>query len=202
MRTDQDIAVHPRTTPPAPHRCFLLERRVAWYSHDDGTAASLPAVLSRQISPSWIADDGTLIQGLYDGQLSPLQVAYMYHAMSPDDPLDTPRNEYPQFDHSKWAAEAEAAEAERQRQIAADVYFIGMKDGPIKIGISGNIKSRLRALQTSNPIPLTLLATTDGGGLMEAEYHRRFAKHRLSGEWFQRCPEIEAEINRLNEVSQ
>jgi hypothetical protein len=32
----------------------------------------------------------------------------------------------------------------------------------------------------------------------EKMYHRRFAHRRLHGEWFERCPEIEAEIERLN----
>jgi hypothetical protein len=39
---------------------------------------------------------------------------------------------------------------------------------------------------------------TAGGLHVELEYHQRFRAHHLRGEWFERCPEIEAEIERLN----
>ena len=31
----------------------------------------------------------------------------------------------------------------------------------------------------------------------EQAYHRKFRNHHMRGEWFERCPEIEAEIERL-----
>jgi hypothetical protein len=78
------------------------------------------------------------------------------------------------------------------------VYFIGAASGPIKIGIAVSPENRLRGLQTSHHEKLILLATCDGGAKQERAYHGRFAAKRLSGEWFERCPEIEAEIARLN----
>ena len=78
------------------------------------------------------------------------------------------------------------------------VYFIGAIEGPIKIGTSTDIIRRLRALQSSHPEPLYLFAADAGGSQKERAYHTRFAKHRLTGEWFARAPEILAEIRSLH----
>jgi hypothetical protein len=77
------------------------------------------------------------------------------------------------------------------------VYFIGSELGQVKIGMARVPERRLRELQTSHPAKLTILATCEGGHEREQGYHRKFAAHRLHGEWFERCPEIEAEIARL-----
>lgn len=78
-----------------------------------------------------------------------------------------------------------------------DVYFVAWEGGPIKIGISRCNKGRLYDLQNACPYELKVLAGCRGGRMLEAAYHRRFAKYRIRGEWFERCPEIEAEIARL-----
>lgn len=77
------------------------------------------------------------------------------------------------------------------------VYFVAGEIGAVKIGSARDAEKRLRDLQCGSPIPLRILATVSGGLKVEAEYHRRFAAHRLHGEWFERVPEIEAEIARL-----
>jgi hypothetical protein len=77
-------------------------------------------------------------------------------------------------------------------------YFIGGVDGPIKIGFSVSVKDRLRNIQTCSPVELCLLAKAPGGRHRESAYHYQFQDHRLHGEWFERCDEIEAEIRRLN----
>lgn len=79
-------------------------------------------------------------------------------------------------------------------------YFVGGEVGAIKIGHSKLPLCRLAAMQMGSPIPLSIMALAKGGYRAEREYHRQFAEHRLHGEWFERCPEIEAEIARLNEV--
>lgn len=84
----------------------------------------------------------------------------------------------------------------------ATVYFIGADDGPVKIGIATCVKKRLYGLQTSNPNKLYVLATCPGGHDRELEYHAQFAAHRLSGEWFERTPELLAEITRLARSAQ
>jgi hypothetical protein len=67
------------------------------------------------------------------------------------------------------------------------VYFVQAREGdPIKIGRVSRahlLPSRLASLQTGSPYPLHVLGVVRGD--KEAELHRRFAAHRLSGEWFE-----------------
>jgi hypothetical protein len=80
----------------------------------------------------------------------------------------------------------------------ARCYFIGGDEGPVKIGYSIDVPKRLRTLQLSSPVTLKVLAETSGGVIREAAYHGQFSEIRLWGEWFERAPELEAEIARLN----
>lgn len=65
------------------------------------------------------------------------------------------------------------------------VYLIGSPGSPlVKIGWTDNPERRLRHLQTGSPVPLKLLALFEGGHIVEAELHRRFADKRQHGEWF------------------
>lgn len=89
------------------------------------------------------------------------------------------------------------AEEERREAVPQFVYFIGSQSGPIKIGIATRPKNRLKELQTSHHERLEILAVCDGDMELERAYHARYAARRLTGEWFERCPEIEAEIERL-----
>jgi hypothetical protein len=83
------------------------------------------------------------------------------------------------------------------RSPARVVYFIGSPEGPIKIGFSRNVGQRLRELQTFSPVRLQVLATTPGDPAVERRYHRMFAEHRLTGEWFSAHPDILAEIEAV-----
>lgn len=80
------------------------------------------------------------------------------------------------------------------------VYFVWAETGAIKIGTTGNIDLRMKSLRGQSPVPLALLATVRGNRVVERAYHARFAHARAHGEWFERCPEIEAEIARLGGV--
>jgi hypothetical protein len=73
----------------------------------------------------------------------------------------------------------------------AVIYFI-QKDvnGPIKIGISTDLKSRLATLQTACHEPLSVLGTMKGSYRFEAMLHQKFLKYRIRGEWFQPSEEI------------
>lgn len=82
------------------------------------------------------------------------------------------------------------------------IYFIGGDVGHIKIGVSRSPHSRLAGIQTGSPIPLRILATVTGGFDEERAYHARFAAHRVQGEWFERHPDILAEIERLQKENQ
>lgn len=78
------------------------------------------------------------------------------------------------------------------------VYFIAAGEGgPIKIGLAVDPAARIYSAQVFNHEKLILLATVTGGRSAEREYHRRFEAHRIHGEWFRRCPDILAEIARL-----
>jgi hypothetical protein len=81
------------------------------------------------------------------------------------------------------------------------VYFIGAADGFVKIGFTKNLTSRLCDLQSANPVPLRVLAYSEGGRYLEREYHQLFADARHFYEWFRLTPEIQAEIDRLNACS-
>jgi hypothetical protein len=74
------------------------------------------------------------------------------------------------------------------------VYFIGGKEGPVKIGVSLNPGQRLENLQTASPEPLDLLAVVPGGLQLERAYHEAFAHLRIRGEWFRRDEIMNAEI--------
>lgn len=86
----------------------------------------------------------------------------------------------------------------RPRPETATIYFIGPDGGPIKIGWASNITTRLRDLRLANAFPLKLWASVGGPPSLERDYHKRFAAHRLHGEWFARHPDILAEIERLS----
>jgi len=63
------------------------------------------------------------------------------------------------------------------------VYFIG-GEGRVKIGFANNVAKRLKALRTSCPFELRLLASFPGKMKREREFHERFSSLRMSGEWF------------------
>lgn len=191
MGDKAEFADHLLTRGPAPWRRFLMERRNAWRSGDDGTTATLPAVLSRMIHPAWVGADGRLID---EQRHSPASLAYMHYAMSLSDPLDVPCNHRPTQPLDRRLP----VEEPRQLEGFADLYFIGSDEGPIKIGVSVDPTKRLKGIQTSYPYKLQILALIPDGGMMESEYHARFAAHRLHGEWFEPHPDILAEITRLN----
>lgn len=73
------------------------------------------------------------------------------------------------------------------------VYVIGPPDGPQKIGIAGDVKKRLQAIQTGSHAHVALTATE----AVDAEFaihvenfaHWILREQRLSGEWFRVTPE-------------
>lgn len=77
------------------------------------------------------------------------------------------------------------------------VYFIGGDATPIKIGFAEDPRRRFRSVQAGVWMPLQLLALVEGTRATERAYHKRFKQWHIRGEWFTRCPEIEAEIARL-----
>lgn len=76
------------------------------------------------------------------------------------------------------------------------VYAIG-SESFIKIGVSSDAQSRLKALQTGNPTPLELLATAEGSIKHERELHRLMDVDRAEGEWFRRTLRADGLVNLL-----
>jgi hypothetical protein len=71
------------------------------------------------------------------------------------------------------------------------IYFIRERGGAVKIGKADNVKRRLAGLQTAHAYPLDLLAAVFAPAHLEEDLHEALAEHRLSGEWFSYCHEIE-----------
>ena len=84
-----------------------------------------------------------------------------------------------------------------ERRQSDFVYFIGGELGAIKIGLAGDVSKRLATIQSNSPISVRVMASIAGGRDLEMAYHKRFAASRLHGEWFERTPELLAEIERL-----
>jgi hypothetical protein len=78
------------------------------------------------------------------------------------------------------------------------VYFVQAGEGgPIKIGTALDVPRRLKKLQQAQSAKLVLLAVRRGGLKTERGYHRRFADHRIRGEWFHPAPVILAVVDCL-----
>jgi hypothetical protein len=108
-----------------------------------------------------------------------------------------------------FAAEMEKLEKASQRRRAQTpcekrrgiVYFIGGRTGPIKIGFTTKVEERLQRLSSNSPVPLRVLASFTGSMADEGRLHDLFQASRIHGEWFQRSPDILAEIAKLGHSS-
>ena len=66
------------------------------------------------------------------------------------------------------------------------VYFIRSGDtGPIKIGFTANVDSRMKALQTGTYHQLHLLTVVPAPVSLEKLYHEFMDNFRIRGEWFE-----------------
>lgn len=79
----------------------------------------------------------------------------------------------------------------------SDVVYYLRRNGLIKIGWTGNIKARMRALR-----PDELLAAEPGCMHIETGRHHQFGEHRLPNtgdgdEWFQPAPELLDHIEQM-----
>lgn len=65
------------------------------------------------------------------------------------------------------------------------VYVVGFANY-VKIGFSIDLFGRLKALQEGTPELLVVYAKIPGTMADERAFHKRFASHRLRGEWFRK----------------
>ena len=68
----------------------------------------------------------------------------------------------------------------------------------VKIGVSGNIAKRVRALRSGSPKRLALAAWEGGRHDQERRLHTEFKHLRVSGEWFKFNGAISARVGELN----
>jgi hypothetical protein len=94
-----------------------------------------------------------------------------------------------------WKAAEQSLRGE-QRTSFGDLYFVAAGDA-VKIGRTKNFETRLRFIRGHNHEKVECLALLKGQGWREKELHKRFRAVRLRGEWFARCEQIAAEIERL-----
>jgi hypothetical protein len=85
------------------------------------------------------------------------------------------------------------------------VYFLqGIEGGAIKIGCAYNVKARMRAVGCDHKRSFRLLATMDGGAVMEHALHETFDDIRVAEtwEWFHPEPELLDYISREADPSE
>ena len=75
---------------------------------------------------------------------------------------------------------------EKRENQKTNLYLIQAENGgPIKIGVSSNIESRLSQLQTGSPFILRVIGEYNGvSPSLEKQVHAELAEYRLHGEWF------------------
>lgn len=78
-----------------------------------------------------------------------------------------------------YLSEAPSAVARIRRH----VYFVE-GGGLIKIGSAFDIKLRFQQLCDSSPVPMRLVAWSEGGEQLERKLHRSLKSRRHHGEWF------------------
>jgi hypothetical protein len=64
------------------------------------------------------------------------------------------------------------------------IYVLVAKNGLFKIGESGQVKSRLRIVQSNSPVWVEPFFWFSGDRDLEAALHTMFSKKRVRGEWF------------------
>jgi len=73
------------------------------------------------------------------------------------------------------------------------IYVIGPKEGPQKIGITKDLKARLRNIQTGHPSKLFVHHTeeveTNMVRPLEKKIHAELNYKKLKGEWFDLTPD-------------
>lgn len=132
-----------------------------------------------------------------------VRTVLLVNGLSPSQRAEDDRSE-------RWRQErlaesrAEEEASGQARPVAVGFVYLITQAGtrPVKIGQAGDVASRLRSLQTSNPYKLKVLWRTPGDKGLERTLHNRFAKYRTQGEWFDfgcldPVKEVEAAVNEI-----
>lgn len=91
-----------------------------------------------------------------------------------------------------WLLAPRSEDPRRVRHSRWKIYFIQADiGGPIKIGRTTSLHTRVKNFQMGCPFQLIVLATiADCDADFEIELHARFSSHRLHGEWFEPATEL------------
>ncbi len=73
------------------------------------------------------------------------------------------------------------------------IYFVEAA-GQIKVGISRDLKSRLRQLASHRKGPVEVIGTIKGDLRREQEIHNALRQYRINGEWYRDCRDVRAVI--------
>lgn len=73
------------------------------------------------------------------------------------------------------------------------IYFIQSGEY-VKVGYTGNLKSRYKQYVTENPNPVYLLATINGGYDIERKIHKQLKEFKHRGEWFVYTDQVKEKI--------
>lgn len=76
------------------------------------------------------------------------------------------------------------------------IYFVRDASGSIKIGKTKNVLARISAIRTSHASDLIILGVLKAAPKLEKQLHKRFAEHRIKGEWFTAAPDLLAFIEK------
>lgn len=79
------------------------------------------------------------------------------------------------------------------------VYFVESA-GAIKIGFTLDLPTRLKAMATGNPCPLTLIGYVEGGFGLEKAIHAKLKDYRLMREWFHDHPAVRDLLDKLQTI--
>lgn len=75
--------------------------------------------------------------------------------------------------------------------------YVLRSDNLVKIGFSEDIRTRVRSIVASVPVPVEFVGHMPGNREVEKYLHRRFAESHFSGEWFVETEVMTAVFNAL-----
>lgn len=104
-----------------------------------------------------------------------------------------------QEDPAKRVRRYRAADGGEHRGRAVVYFLQAGDDGPVKIGFTKNLGTRIEDLQCGRSERLRLIGHRPGGRQEEKALHLRLAAHRLRGEWFKPSAEVLAAASGTEE---
>lgn len=100
---------------------------------------------------------------------------------------------------AEWALVQYVSEGRKGRKKApkkperGTIYIMTVEaeDRPVKIGFTDHLGRRQSHMQTGMPFLLRLEAAFFAESAIEGLLHSILSRHRIRGEWFRRCPDVE-----------